>query len=74
MTTIPYDRGWHATVDGHQVKLHKVLGTFLALKMSPGKRQVTLHYRPPFLILGSIISLISLCFAGTLIRFSQRQK
>lgn len=74
MTTIPYDRGWHATVDGHQVKLHKVLGTFLALKMSPGEHQVTLHYRPPFLILGSIISLISLCLAGVLIRFSQRQK
>lgn len=73
MTTIPYDRGWHATVDGKTAKCQKVLGTFIALKLSPGTHQVTLHYRPPFLILGTIISLISLGLAVVFTRFTNHR-
>lgn len=57
MTTIPAAVGWHALVDGHPSKLHKVLNTFWALKLTPGTHQVTFYFVPPLLIWGLLISL-----------------
>lgn len=57
MTTIPATAGWHAMVDGRPVKLHKVLSTFWALKLTPGTHQVTFYFVPPLLIWGLLISL-----------------
>ena len=57
MTTIPAAVGWHALVDGHPAKLHKVLNTFWALKLTPGTHQVTFYFVPPLLIWGLLISL-----------------
>lgn len=59
MTTIPYSKGWHATVDGKSVATKKVINTFVAVPLSKGKHTVTLTYRPPFLITGSLITGIS---------------
>lgn len=56
MTTIPYSKGWHATVDGHAVKTKRAINTFIAVPLSKGHHTVTLTYRPPFLALGSAIS------------------
>lgn len=60
MTTIPAASGWHVKVDGQTVKPKTVLNTFMAIPMSPGKHHVTFYYRPPYLILGAIISAASL--------------
>lgn len=60
MTTIPAASGWHVKVDGQTVKSKTVLNTFMAIPMSPGKHHVTFYYRPPYLILGIIISVASL--------------
>ncbi|ETY74496.1 YfhO family protein [Lactiplantibacillus fabifermentans] len=56
MTTIPYSKGWHATVDGKAVSTKKVINTFVAVPLSKGKHTVTLTYRPPFMVTGSIIT------------------
>lgn len=60
MTTIPAAAGWHVKVDGTPVSPHTVLDTFMAVPMNSGKHQVEFYYRPPYLILGTIISLLSL--------------
>lgn len=60
MTTIPAAPGWHAVVDGQPARIKTVLGTFMALPMNPGHHTVEFYFRPPFLILGAIISLLSL--------------
>ena len=61
MTTIPAAQGWHAIVDGHPAKLTKVINTFWALKLSPGKtHRITLYFIPPFLFTGLIMTIISL--------------
>lgn len=73
MTTIPYDKGWHAKIDNHPVKCQKVTGTFLALKIKPGTHHVTLHYRPPYLVTGMIISLLSLLSALLLSQLNRRR-
>lgn len=64
MTTIPAAKGWHAIVDGHPTKLTKVINTFWALKLSPGKtHHITLYFIPPFLITGLIMTVVSLACA-----------
>ena len=60
MTTIPYDQGWHVKVDGKTVTPKKALSTFMAISMSAGKHMVSMYYIPPYLILGTAITLISL--------------
>ncbi|MCH3923073.1 YfhO family protein [Limosilactobacillus sp.] len=60
MTTIPTAKGWHVKVDGQSVTPRTVIGTFMAIPMSPGKHRVQFYYRPPFLILGAVVSLVSL--------------
>ncbi|KRN88566.1 YfhO family protein [Ligilactobacillus ceti] len=65
-TTIPYDAGWHVQIDHKAVKTFKVQDTFLACDIKPGKHQIQFSYRPPYLILGAIISGISLVIASYL--------
>lgn len=60
MTTIPAANGWHAVVDGHRATTKTALGTFMVIPMAPGHHQVELYFRPSFLVLGAVISLISL--------------
>lgn len=59
MTTIPYSAGWHAKIDGKTVKTKKTIKTFLAVPITKGKHTVQLSYRPPYLILGVSVSIIS---------------
>lgn len=60
MTTIPYSKGWHVTVDSHAVKPVKVAGIFTAVKLQRGQHIVHFTYWPPMLNMGVIITLISL--------------
>ena len=59
-TTIPYSKGWQLKIDGQKVKTFKVQDTFLAAKITKGKHRVELYFIPPYLWLGSLLSLISL--------------
>lgn len=60
MTTIPYAKGWHVKVDNHAVTPFKVLGTFMGIPMNAGTHHVIMTYIPPFLVSGTLISLITL--------------
>ncbi|MBD5069840.1 MAG: YfhO family protein [Lactobacillus sp.] len=71
-TTIPYSKGWHATVDGKSVKTYKIQDTFIGFNIGKGKHTVTLTFTPPGLWLGCIISLISLGI--TLLLYLQQRK
>ncbi|MBE5876737.1 MAG: hypothetical protein E7290_07595 [Lachnospiraceae bacterium] len=66
--TIPYDEGWHAYIDGREVELYPAAGAFMAiLGVEEGEHTLTLKYVPKNLILGSVISLISLAILVLLI-------
>lgn len=56
MTTVPYSKGWHAIVDGKAVKTKKAINTFVTVPLSKGHHTVTLAYRPPLLLSGSLIT------------------
>lgn len=59
MTTIPYNKGWTAKVDGHKVKTEKAFNTFLAIHVPEGKHRIELSFWPPLLTLGIIVTLIT---------------
>lgn len=72
MTTIPAATGWHVKVDGQTVNPQTVLGIFMAIPMTRGSHTVVFHYRPPYLILGTIISIICLVTALVIVRPSTK--
>lgn len=59
-TSIPYEDGWEAYVDGKTADIYPVMGdAFLALVLTPGEHRIELHYTAPGSELGLLISEIS---------------
>ena len=60
-TSIPYDEGWKAYVDGIEVKPCAVVGNaFLALELEPGEHDLEFSYVAPGVKEGIAISVVSL--------------
>ncbi|MCQ2428506.1 MAG: YfhO family protein, partial [Clostridia bacterium] len=60
-TTLPYDEGWHVTVDGKRVDIEKSLDAMISFRIEgAGDHTVKLTYAPTIFILGSAISALSL--------------
>lgn len=61
LLTLPYDKGWKATIDGKAVKIHKAQKGFMKIDVSPGQSQVILTFTPQGFYLGLLISISALC-------------
>lgn len=57
--SIPYSRGWKATVDGKPATLEKVNVAYLGLSLEPGEHEVLLTYRSPGSRAGTLVTVIS---------------
>lgn len=55
--TIPYSKGWKATVNGKRAKIYKANGMFMGIVMKKGTQSVRLDYETPGLKIGACISL-----------------
>lgn len=55
--TIPYSKGWKATVNGNSIKIYKANGMFMGIIMKKGTQSVKLDYETPGLKIGAWISL-----------------
>lgn len=55
--TIPYSKGWKATVNGNRTKIYKANGMFMGIIMKKGIQSVKLDYETPGLKIGAWISL-----------------
>lgn len=60
LLTLPYERGWRATVDGAPAELRPALGVLAALELPAGAHVVELEYVPPGAYLGLGITAASL--------------
>ncbi|WP_286006879.1 YfhO family protein [Ligilactobacillus aviarius] len=60
IASVPYDKAWQATVDGHPVKVRKALDGLVAIKVTPGKHNIQFNYVVPGLKIGTIVSLIAI--------------
>lgn len=61
-TTIPYDAGWHVTVDGEEVETYRCANALLALDITEGEHTVEFRYCSDAILYGRIFSI-----AGTVI-------
>lgn len=64
LLTIPYDVGWHLTVDGEPVEYSRALGIFMAAEIPQGSHSFALRYVPIGGIAGCAISAFALAFAA----------
>ena len=80
-TTIPYDEGWQATVDGRPWALTAVLkDSLLALRIPAGEHEVVLEYRPACVRNGWILTVsgtvlyVAGCLTEGLIPMKRKRK
>ncbi len=57
--SLPYDKGWTATVNGQETKIEKVNGGLMAVKVSNGESVINFSYITPNLLLGLKITTLS---------------
>ena len=60
LTTIPYSTGWKVWVDGQEVETYKILDSLLGFTISKGTHRIEYRYTTPFLLEGSLVSIVSL--------------
>ena len=75
-TTIPYDSGWHAYVDGIETTTYTTLeDAFLSIILEPGVHEITLQYIPRGKELGQSITLATaIIYLGILLVSITRKK
>lgn len=72
-TSIPYEKGWEAYVDGKKQKIQTVQGAFLMLKLEEGMHEIVFTYEVPGLYAGIIVTLISVSvFIGAVLISKKR--
>lgn len=60
MTSIPYEKGWSAYVDGKKVEVSAISKAFCAIDVTAGEHTIEFKYIPNGFILGNVISALSL--------------
>lgn len=73
-TSIPYDAGWKAYVDGEEYAVQTVRGAFIAIDVPEGTHTVEFKYFPPGLKTGLMISALALVILGILLWLPGRKK
>ncbi|WP_153048385.1 YfhO family protein, partial [Streptococcus suis] len=56
LLTLPYDKGWNATIDGKPIKIQKAQEGFMKVDVSPGQTKLVLTFIPNGFYLGLLIS------------------
>ncbi|HIX67497.1 MAG TPA: YfhO family protein [Candidatus Anaerostipes excrementavium] len=54
--SIPYDKGWHAFVDGKEVKTMAIGDAFLGIPTESGEHEITLRYKSAGFTEGAVLS------------------
>jgi hypothetical protein len=55
--SVPYDKGWSATVNGKEVEVEKVNVGFMAVPVGAGKSEIHFTYKTPGLLVGGVVSV-----------------
>jgi len=62
-----FARGWRAEIDGEPVEIVRVFGIVRGVRVPSGTHVVEMRYRPPGLVVGSVVSLVGLLTFGLLV-------
>jgi len=78
--TIPYDESWEATVDGQKAEIIPIDNAFMALKLTAGTHNISLHYKPSrfrlccYISLAALAALIFLTICRKILEFVDRKE
>ena len=72
--SVPYDKGFTATVDGKAASIEKVDVGFMAVRVPAGDHEIRFNYFPQGLKTGAIISLFALILLGTYLFIFRKKK
>lgn len=72
--SIPYDKGWKATVNGIDHPILIVDSGLSGLMLTKGEHAIKLEYDPPFIRIGFICSVVSLSLFGIVMVRQKRPK
>lgn len=70
LTSIPYNEGWKAYVNGKAAKIDDFYGSFLKIKGISGQNHVELKYTPSGFLIGLLVSLLM----ATVLAFTNKEK
>lgn len=56
--SVPYSKGWKATVDGKSVDLLKTNIMYMGILLEPGEHEIQLQYTTPYIRIGMILTLL----------------
>ena len=73
-TSIPYEAGWSAYLDGERVQTEAYHGAFVSLPINRGEHTVELRYLPDGLIPGALLSVIGIAASVISILFFRKRK
>jgi Bacterial membrane protein YfhO len=71
--SIPFDKGWHATVNDKETDLQRVQWGLTGLVLNKGEHKIELSFTPPYRKEGAIVSLIALGLFGLGLVITQRK-
>ena len=71
--SVPYEDGWHITINGEETESNRFGGSLMAFDLEPGEYVIAMHYVPEGKYLGLGLSLISLVIFSVLV-FKGRQR
>ncbi|MCR4892334.1 MAG: YfhO family protein [Lachnospiraceae bacterium] len=58
--SIPYSKGWKATVDGQTQELKRANLMYMALELGQGEHEICLTYQTPYLQMGMVLTILGI--------------
>ena len=72
--TVPYENGWEVYVDGKKTDILRANYAFMGLRLSAGHHEILFKYNVPYLLEGSIVSLICVLITVMIIIVEKRNR
>lgn len=71
--SIPYDTGFRAWIDGKEVKVLKVNGSFIGFKIEKGDHEIKITYEAPYKKISTVISILGILVLLGIIVYEKRK-
>ena len=73
LLTLPYDRGWQATLDGKPVKLMEIGGALTGVALEAGAHHLSMRFVPPGFAAGTALSVAAAALTTALLLGEKRK-
>ncbi len=73
VTSIPYDKGFVAGIDGWKVEIENVNKGYVGFPITKGYHQIILRYEAPYKETGLTISLLALCMSAIIVALERKK-